>query len=64
MPPNTPEPPPCLEWTPWRLTDIARADGPPMTLERFGVLDGSTLRARLWDALPTTEPRLFVGRQR
>lgn len=38
------EPAPCLEWTPWRLSDIGRAGGPPMTLERFGVLDGSTLR--------------------
>lgn len=40
----TVEPEPCLDWKSWRLGDIRRAAGPAMTLERFGVLDGSTMR--------------------
>jgi hypothetical protein len=50
------EPPPCLEWTPWQLSEIARAEGPPMTLERFGVLAGSTLRVTRPEARATTAP--------
>ena len=42
------EPRPCLEWAPWSLADVhdwtQAMKGRPLTLERFGVLHGSTLR--------------------
>jgi hypothetical protein len=40
-------PAPCIDWVPWTLGDVEeweRKTGETMSLERFGVLHGSTLR--------------------
>jgi len=48
------EPAPCLDWEPWRLPDI----DPELTLERLGVLHGSTVRVSKVEA---TDTRVATG---